>query len=210
MTIFNLHIRGRLYAGFGLLVLFGIVLAGFGVWNLYGIEDQVGAMKVQSQNAIRIGEITTELQGARRAILRYAFDQDEPSFAKSGKRLARVAELLQQAAKTTISEQNRAIYGETANQVAELKTKRDALGEAVKSMLAGRTQLFGDGDKMAADVQKFVEAAQDTPFAKAADALIQSSPGSRRQLAHAGDPRCQGAGYVQDQCRQSSATNCGP
>ena len=44
--------------------------------------------------------------------------------------------------------------------IGELKTKRAALGEAVKQMLAGRNLLFTDGDQMAADVQKFVDAAE--------------------------------------------------
>jgi hypothetical protein len=35
MSIFNLRIGGRLYGGFGTLVLFGAVLAGFGVSQLW-------------------------------------------------------------------------------------------------------------------------------------------------------------------------------
>jgi methyl-accepting chemotaxis protein len=172
MSFLNLRIRGRLYGGFGALLLFCATLAGFGVWQLSAVRDQVGLLSVQSQNAVRIGEITTNLQAIRRSVLRYAFDQDEASLAEADKRLAQVTGLLEEAERTTKSEERRAAYRETEKDVAEVKAKRAALGDAVKQMLAGRALLFSDGDKMAADVQKFVDATENTPFEQAAGALL--------------------------------------
>jgi len=171
MSFLNLRIRGRLYGGFGALLLFCAALAGFAVWQLSAVRDQVGSLTLQSKNAIRVGEITTELQATRRAILRFAFDQDEASFAEADKRLVRVTGLLEEAERTTKSDERRAAYKEAGKDIVELKAKRAALGDAVKQMLAGRTLLFADGDKMAADVQKFVDAAEKTPFEQAAGAL---------------------------------------
>jgi methyl-accepting chemotaxis protein len=171
MSLLNLRIRGRLYGGFGALLLFCVGLAGFAVWQLGEVQSEVAAMKVQSRNAIRMGDIQIELQAVRRALLRYAFDQDDVSFAESDKRLKRTTELLEEAARTTTSAKNRMNYQESAKQVVELKTNRDALGEAVQQMLAGRNLLFTDGDRMAADVQKFVDAAEKTDFAHEASAL---------------------------------------
>jgi methyl-accepting chemotaxis protein len=171
MSFLNLRIRGRLYGGFGVLLLFCAVLAGFGVWQLGEIKDGVGSMQVQSGNALRIGEIVGELQGARRAILRYAFDQDEPSLAEAEKRLSKITELLKQGAATTTSQERRALYEDTTKRIVEIGTKRVALGDAAKQMLAGRNLLFTDGDQMAADVQKFVDAAEKTEFAHDANAL---------------------------------------
>jgi methyl-accepting chemotaxis protein len=166
-----LRIRGRLYAGFGVLLLFCAGLAGFAVWELAEIRTQVTAMTLQSISTLRVGEIATELQATRRALLRYAFDQDEPSFAEAEKRSSKIVDLLEEATKTTPSEERRAVYGAAIKEIAELKTKRSALGEAFKQMQAGRDLLFTDGDKMAADVQKLVEAADKTDFAPAAIAL---------------------------------------
>src|SRR5882757_3675503 len=104
MSFLNLRIRGRLYGGFGALLLFCVALAGFAVWQLWGIETQVGMMTLQSKNTIRVGDIATELQATRRGLLRYTFDQDEASFAESEKRLSRVADLLEEAVRTTIVE----------------------------------------------------------------------------------------------------------
>jgi methyl-accepting chemotaxis protein len=171
MSFLNLRISGRLYSGFGVLLLFCAGLAGFGVSQLGEVKVRVESMQVQSESALRIGEVVGELQGARRAILRYAFDQDEPSLAEAEKRLSKITELLKQAAATTTSQQRRALYEDTAKRIAELGTKRVALGEAAKQMLAGRTLLFTDGDQMAADVQKFVDAAEKTDFTHDANAL---------------------------------------
>jgi methyl-accepting chemotaxis protein len=171
MSFLNLRIRGRLYGGFGALLLFCAALAGFGVWQLSAIRDQVGVLTLQSKNTIRVGETVTDLQAIRRGILRYAFDQDEASLADADKRLDRVAGLLDEAVKVTVSEERRAAYRDAIKDVAEVKAKRAALGDAVKQMQAGRALLFSDGDKMAADVQKFVDAAAKTPFEQAAAAL---------------------------------------
>jgi hypothetical protein len=171
MSFLNLRIRGRLYGGFGALVLFCAALAGFAVWQLGAIHDQVGSLTHQSKNTIRAEEIATVLQATRRTLLRYAFDQDEASFAESEKNLSKVTDLLEEAVKTTTSDERRAVYKDAAKEIAELKTKRLALGDAIKQMLAGRTLLFTDGDKMAADVQKFVDAAEKTDFSPEANAL---------------------------------------
>jgi methyl-accepting chemotaxis protein len=85
--------------------------------------------------------------------------------------MSRTTDLLEDAAKTTISEERRTAYRDAAKEIAELKTKRLALGDAVKQMQAGRKLLFTDGDQMAADVQKFVEAADKTDFTHEANAL---------------------------------------
>jgi methyl-accepting chemotaxis protein len=171
MSFFNFRIRGRLYGGFGALILFSAALAGFGVWQLWGIGDDVASMTIQSRNTIRAVQISSELQAIRRAILRYDFDHDEPSFAEAEKRLADTSVLLDVAIKQTRAEERRAIYREIQQDVAELKLKRVALGDAIRQMLAGKDLLFSDGDKMAADVQKFVDAAEKTEFSTAASGL---------------------------------------
>jgi methyl-accepting chemotaxis protein len=171
MSFLNFRIRGRLYGGFGILLVFCAALAGFAVWQLGSIRDQVGVMELQSKNAIRVGDIATELQAIRRSLLRYTFDQDEASLAESEKRLATVSDILDTAVRTTKSEERKAAYQEVSKEVADLKTRRATAIDVIKQLQAGRALLFSDGDKMAADVQKFVDAAQGTPFAHNANVL---------------------------------------
>jgi methyl-accepting chemotaxis protein len=171
MSIFNLRIGGRLYCGFGALVLFGIALAGFGVWQFWTIRDQVLRMEQLSRNNIRAVEIGSELHANRRAILRFNFDHDEASFAESERRLTSIDALLEKAIVETTSEERRAGYNEIQKDAAELRKQRAALGDAVKQAVDGREVLFAEGDKVTASVRKFVEAAEQTPFSNDASTL---------------------------------------
>jgi methyl-accepting chemotaxis protein len=171
MSFWNFRIRGRLYGGFGALLLFCTALAGFAVWQLLSIRDQIETMTVQSRNAVRADVIGSELQAIRRAILRYNFDQDEPSFTEAGERLSHVADLIEEAGRAATSEERRAIYRELGNQVAELKRKRVSLGERVQQFVAGRKLLLVQDDAVTADVRRFVEAAVDTPYLQRANDL---------------------------------------
>jgi methyl-accepting chemotaxis protein len=171
MSLLNFRIRGRLYGGFGALVLFGLGLAGFAVWQLSEIGTQVGTMTVQSANTIRAGEISLQLHAIRRAILRYTFDQDEPSMAEADKRLTDIAGQLDTAIKATRLEERRTLYVEVQKDIAELKAKRVALGDTTKQMVAGRAVLLAEGDKLTAGVQKLVDALRKSAFAPSAAAL---------------------------------------
>jgi methyl-accepting chemotaxis protein len=171
MSLLNLRIRGRLYGGFGALMLFGVGLAGFAVWQLSEIGTQVGSMTVQSANTIRAGEISLQLHAIRRAILRYTFDQDEASIAEADKRLTDITGQLETAAKATRLEERRAFYVDVQKDIAELKSERIALGDTTKQMVAGRDVLLVEGHKLMAGMQKLVDALRKTPFALSATAL---------------------------------------
>jgi methyl-accepting chemotaxis protein len=171
MSLLNLRIRGRLYGGFGTLMLFGVGLAGFAVWQLSEIGTEVGSMTVQSANTIRAGEISLQLHAIRRAILRYTFDQDEASIAEADKRLTDIADQLETAAKATRIDERRAFYVDVQKDIAELKSERIALGDTIKQMVAGRDVLLAEGDKLMAGMQKLVDALRKTPFALSATAL---------------------------------------
>ena len=173
MAIFNLRISGRLYAGFGILLLFIATLAGIGIRQLGAISDSVGVMTLQSKNTVRVGEITTDLQAIRRGLLRYSFDQDEASLADADKRMAAVIALLEQAAAAARFEDRKAEFKRALADVTDLKAKRDQIVDAIRQMQAGRALLFTDGDKMAEDLNKFVAAAAGSPVAAEANALME-------------------------------------
>src|SRR5450755_1695000 len=95
MSLTNIRIGSRLYIGFGALVLLSLALASFAVWQLWAIQSQVDLLDRQSQNSVRQTEILSELHAARRGLLRYNFDQDEPSFAEAEQRLDSASKLLE-------------------------------------------------------------------------------------------------------------------
>jgi hypothetical protein len=77
----------------------------------------------------------------------HTFDQDEASFVESDKRLSRINDLLEEGIKSATSDERRAAYKAAIPEIANLKTKRSVLGDAIKQMLAGRDLLFTDGDQ---------------------------------------------------------------
>ncbi len=171
MSILNLRIGGRLYGGFGLLLVLCAALAGFAVWQLTAIGDQVKVTEFSSKAAIRADNIEIELQAIRRAILRYTFDQDEASLVEADKRLAKVTDLLTEAERLAPNEERRTGYREIQKDVADLKVKRGELVETVGQMQAGRKLLFTDGDQLTADLQRLVDLAVGTSAQQAANVL---------------------------------------
>ena len=165
MSILSLRIRGRLYAGFGLLLVFAVGLAVFAVSQLWSIQSQVNKMTALTDNEVRVLQIGADLHAMRRAILRYAFDHDKASFEEAAQRIAHASGLLEDAAKASLSEERRNIYRDVERMLGELRQKREELGGAIDKTVAGKAVLFPVGDKLAADVGKLVEAAQGTPVA---------------------------------------------
>jgi methyl-accepting chemotaxis protein len=161
MSLLRLRIKGRLYGGFGVLVVFVLALAGFAVWKMSTIQGEVGKMTALSANSMRASEVAVNLQAIRRAILRFNFDADEASFKESAERETKAIALLQEAAKATLSEDRRKTYNGLEASVGKLRAEREALGDAVRKMNVGRAMLFTVGDQLAADVAKLVEAARN-------------------------------------------------
>lgn len=168
----NIKIRTRLQGGFGALVLLGIAIAAFGVIELWQISARVGRMAQQSQNALRVVQIATELQAARRGLLRYLHDQRAEALAESGRRLDSAADLLATAIKTTLSEERRQAYSQLQQDVAALKKFAGELGSSVGQYVANRNGLLSEGDKLTADLQKLLDVtSHDTAHASTVNAL---------------------------------------
>ncbi|WP_441243592.1 HAMP domain-containing methyl-accepting chemotaxis protein [Tardiphaga sp. 768_D3_N2_1] len=171
MSLLNLRIRGRLYGGFGALVLFGLASSGFAVWQMTEVGTQVETLSVQSSNTIRASEIASELHAIRGAVLRYSFDQDEAALADADKRLAGVTASLDTVIKASRSEERRAAYRAIEKDVADVKARRQALGEAIKQMVAGREVLQEAGDKLSSSLRKLVISTRNTMYGQGSTKL---------------------------------------
>jgi methyl-accepting chemotaxis protein len=172
MPSFLFKISGRLYAGFGALVLIVVALAGFGVSQLSSIQGQVGKMTALSANTVRTLEVAGNLHAIRRAILRYNFDADEPSYKEAGERETATVELLKAAGKATLSEDRRKSYATLETNVVGLRGKREELGDAIHKLTAARTSLFSVGDELSAASKKLVDAARASADRSVASAAV--------------------------------------
>ena len=160
MFLSRLGVKGRLYFGFSMVVLLGLALAMFGLWQLSGIQQQVSKASALSDNVIRALEISNNLQAIRRAILRYDFDADESSFEEAAHRETVTVDLLQAAAKATLSSERLTIYRNVEEIVVAMRAKREELGVAVKKMLESRETYFRAGDILTRDVADLLESAR--------------------------------------------------
>jgi methyl-accepting chemotaxis protein len=154
----RLGLQPRLYSGFGVLVLLGLLLAGFAAWQLTTIETQVGKMTALNDNVTRALEVAEQLQVQRRTALRYTIEADEDSVKEHALSTAKSIELLQAAAKATLSEERRKLYNGIEAAMGALKAKMETLIGLGKQIQADRAKLFSVGDEMAAATAKLVEA----------------------------------------------------
>ncbi|MGJ4929735.1 HAMP domain-containing methyl-accepting chemotaxis protein [Bradyrhizobium sp. HKCCYLS2038] len=150
----RLKIRGRLYAGFAALVVVGAVMAAMAVWNLWAVRDQVASMSALSDATARILQISNHLQAIQRANLRYIHDSNEPALKEAADREAAATELLQAATKGPLSAERRKLYDDLLAGIAQMRTQRDQLQEAVKQMKSGRAALLPGGEDLAAKTAK--------------------------------------------------------
>ncbi len=171
MSLLNLRIRGRLYGGFGALVLFGLASSGFAVWQMAEVGTQVDSLSILSSNTIRASEIASELHAIRGAVLRYSFDQDEAGLVDADKRLAGVTASLDTVIKSSRSEERRAAYRTIEKDVADVKAQRQALGDAIKQVVAGREVLQEAGDKLSSSLRKLVISTRNTMYGQGSTKL---------------------------------------
>src|SRR4029077_15269587 len=125
MSLLNLRMRGRLYIGFGALVLFGLTLAAFAAWQLGEICTQVAAVTLQSTNTIRVEQIELYNKGL------------VPVTVSSIERLEGVKESIGQAFRKTATETDGRIA--TTVTVQEIVTGAAALLGLVIAFLIARS-----------------------------------------------------------------------
>ena len=158
MNLFRLGLQPRLYSGFGVLVLLGLLLAGFAAWQLTTIETQVGKMTALNDNVTRALEVAEQLQIQRRTALRYTVEADEDSVKEHSVSTAKSIEVLHAAAKATLSEERRKTYNGIEAGIGALKVKMETLVGLGKQIQADRAKLFSVGDEMATATARLVEA----------------------------------------------------
>jgi diguanylate cyclase (GGDEF)-like protein/PAS domain S-box-containing protein len=157
MNFLRLGLKARLYCGFGVLVLIGLVVAGFAVWKLSAIKTEVQKFSALNDNTTRALEVSKWVQIIRRANLRYTIDADEAWTKEAAAAESSATELLKAAADATLSEERRTIYNDLKSDVDSLRSKRETLVSLGKQIQVDRAKLFSVGDELSAAAAKLVE-----------------------------------------------------
>lgn len=160
MSFLQFKVKTRIFGGFGILVAFGLGLALFACWQLTEIKGAVGTMSNFADNSTRTLEISRQFEVMRRTSLRYKIDGDAASLKEGTEAAANAVELLQTAAKITLSDARRKTYNGLEADVGSLVKKRESLIDATKKLLGDRQTLFAAGDELSAASEKVVKAAR--------------------------------------------------
>jgi hypothetical protein len=99
-------VKGRIYGGFAVLVVLGLVLARFAVWQLSAIKTSVDRLGGIAGNNTRMLEVQRDVELLQRATLRFKYVGDEAALKIGTDAAANATDLLRQA-ETNASEARR-------------------------------------------------------------------------------------------------------
>ena len=150
----------RLYAGFGVLVLFGIGLAVFAVTQLGVIGADVGRSVALSGNTMRVLDATRLFETMRKDALRSATTWDDSQVKDFADNSTKVLALLDAAGKATLSEERRKTYAALATKTQTLSATFDRLVKLAAAATADRKALFTVGDDLSAATAALVKVAR--------------------------------------------------
>src|SRR5579871_2274235 len=154
-----LGIRTRINGGFGLLVALSLGLTGFAFWQLSGIGGQVARMSQLSELNARAAEIGDSFEAIRFAMLRFRAFGDGSELQRAGEAEVRAARLLDEARRTSLSDERRQAYERLADALGGLRVNRETLAGAAQEMQTDRAKLNTAGDELTQSVGKLTEAA---------------------------------------------------
>ena len=159
MPRIRLSIRARIYGGMGILVALGLALAGQGIRELTTVDHQVTRMGHLSDGNIRDLRIARLMETMREASLALKFSTqahlDPGDAAESQQMIA----MVQEAAKTSNSEQQRRTYQTMLDGCASCHALAGNMTALAQQVDAGRGKLASQSDGIAADSNRLVGAA---------------------------------------------------
>ena len=160
MRFSDFRIKSRIYAGFGAPVMIAAAVALFGVLELGGIHHQLGKFVSVAGNTTRNLEVEHIAERMRRDALKYQTSEDETVIKDFDADQAHATALLAAAAKATISQERKRLYGDAATTIAAAKQNFDKLVALGKTITAGRAKLLSGGEDLTAATSKLVDAAR--------------------------------------------------
>ena len=150
MNIFRLGIKPRVYGGFGVFVVLGMILTIIAALQLMTIRTGVGKLGALSDNVVRALQTGREFEIMRRAMLQYRFEGEDDALKTASVAAGKASKLLKDAAAATLSDERRRIYSDLDANVVDFQNKRAQLEQIGKRLNEERATLSTVGDAMTA------------------------------------------------------------
>jgi hypothetical protein len=190
----RLRVRTRLYAGFGLLILLTISVAGLAISRLEQVKSQVATMSVASKHVVWLDEIVLQLEVIRRATFRFAVDANPAARDDVTKFAGQIVDSLGRQALESESDTRRAIYKSLQPEVQAYGVQFEHLVLLQNKVGSLQDRIVESSRKLTDDVVRVVEqarAAADPAVGIAAAAFERALMTQRvdgRGLRITGDP----------------------
>ena len=117
MRLIKIRIRSQFYLGFGILIMLAVGVAVLVVKQLNEVKTQVVILNDAARQTAQIDEIVLRLELARRAVLRFATDADQPAADAAQRDLTKITEMLGQQARDASSIGQRQGFQSISNDV---------------------------------------------------------------------------------------------
>jgi methyl-accepting chemotaxis protein len=178
MSFSQLRISTRIYAGFGLLIVIAMGLAGFGINRLSGISAQIGRLGSITDNTSRVQEVMLRIESIRRGVVRYQLDAAPAALKTMQDGMTEAGDLLGKLTNETNDEDRRHSYGSVRESILAYRGLVDRLVTLQAQVAEQRGKLFTGGDALTAATDDLVLAAKTDDEA----ALTQLADGAERAV----------------------------
>jgi methyl-accepting chemotaxis protein len=153
----QVHVRSRIYAGFGLLVALGLMLAASGLWQFSATGRQVGSLVTVSDHAADILKASHLLEAMRRAALTYQTKGDPAAIKEFSDAHAQARQLIAGLAKDDTSDARRSAYRAVLDGLGPFKAAFDELVQLSNGARERSTRLTKTGAELVTAMTRAAE-----------------------------------------------------
>ena len=157
----RLTITARVFAGFFILVILEVGLAGFAAWQFLALGDTIANATRLSSNSARALKAVSEIETVRHRYLSYSISADQKSLQELRQSERKLASLIEDGISNARLDVNQTAYRGLASEANKLTAGTTALEAAVVSMAEVRGQIVKDGLAAAAALMTLREAIEE-------------------------------------------------
>jgi methyl-accepting chemotaxis protein len=156
----RLHIRSRIYAGFGLLVALGLALSMVGLWEFSATGRQVNGLVRAADQTARVLKATHLLETMRRAALTYQTKGDPAAIKEFADAHAQAVETIAVSARDALTDERRRAYQDVGAALGPFKAAFDEQVQMSNGSHERTVTLTKLGSEFVAAIGKAVEGAR--------------------------------------------------
>ena len=162
MLLSRVKIRTRIYAGFGSLILLGLVIAAVGTWGISGLGQQTTRLNSLIGNLRYVAQAVQGEDRIAEILLRARNDPNDSQKASFQAAQDNVREALNLARDATLSTVRKELYASVLSKLDAQAYFANISFDSGRKMVNGRSSLFKSGDTLTASATELVKAAQNT------------------------------------------------